>query len=146
MINVIAQYQILEALVENFYDKIHKNLEENRLRLVIMLASGMQLTADMKHTMDPACWYDWLEAIDGKKTPCTLLEFKDGSSCYQAVDGERERSLPYKELTLKEGYDAAIRFLTKYANRLESKDIKAFIKQLSFEQWSEMAHKMFPDL
>lgn len=132
-------YILLAELVDEYF------FDGHNYRDIALLGSDMTFSEEHNSTLDPACWYEWLEAIDGKKTPCKAVEYKDGCICYEAINGQREFELPSVKLSLEEGYDAAIRFLTKYATRLESKDIKEFIEQLSFEKWSEMAHKMFPN-
>ncbi len=109
-----------------------------------LLGSDMAIN-DSNKTSDPAIWYDWLEAIDGQKHKVGLKSSttSEGRTMqyYSGIDGERERKLTKKKLTAEKGYAAAIRFVTAYAERLESKDIKEFINQLTFEKWNHTVKK-----
>jgi hypothetical protein len=61
----------------------------------------------------------------------------------QSVEGDREKHLSNKQVTLEEGFDAATKFLTSYAEHLDSEDIRSFISWLTFEKWESECLKEF---
>ncbi|CAL7959828.1 hypothetical protein MIDIC_150001 [Alphaproteobacteria bacterium] len=107
ILEIRCVYKALEMLVKEYY---FKHMEHN-VQMCDMALLGSDMAVDeQNHTSDPAIWYEWLDATGG-----------------------REITIEY--LTVEEGYNAAIKFLTNYAERLESKDIKDFIAQLTLDKW-----------
>jgi len=99
-------YKVIFSIIDKYFFKMH-------LDDIGILASDMAIAEDESSALGRAAWHEWTEGSDGK----------------------REEELPNKTLTIQEGYDVAIRFLSAYADRLESRDIKEFIDQLTFEKW-----------
>jgi hypothetical protein len=131
----------MEALVYKYY------IESGQLDDIATIGSSMALAIDANMTLDPAYWYDWLETIDGKKRTGTVKFEPDPTqhctvTYYHPIPDKREMRLLSKNLTMKEGYQAAIRFLNKYADLLSSKAIRELIAQLTFDKWTEAASKI----
>jgi len=105
---------ILEDLVSNYY---FKNGEPDD---IATLGSSMMLAVDENSTLDPAIWNDWLNSVktttDAKVMP--------------------------KSMTIQEGYSAAIKFLSFWADLMNSKQIKSLVYQLTFEKWKATAKQM----
>lgn len=127
-LNVRYTYDILHHIMEEYYFSVCNGSGDD----IANIGSSMAIN-DKNETIDPATWYDWLEAIDGKKAEVELV--KGVMSWYAVKDKSRKNELDNLLLNAEEGYKAAIRFLTKYANMLESREIKEFIQQLTFEKW-----------
>ena len=99
-------YKLMHNLIKEYYFETYSDD-------IGSLAGSMKLATDENRTLDPAIWHDWLEVICGSRIP----------------------DLTQRKLTLEEGYNAAITFFTLYANQLESKDLRTFTDQLTFEKW-----------
>lgn len=132
---------VIQQLLYQYYLKTGSSSSD-----IALIGGDIQLPIDDykdNRTLDPGMWYEWLEAIDGKKAQLVRKRFTldsgEVSYFWHAIDGERE--LPKKNLTVEKGYNAAIRFLTRYAKSLESKDIKEFVNELTFDKWQEICKK-----
>lgn len=89
-------------LLYNFIDQYYEHTNENDIGGL----AGDMIINDKNETLDPAIWYDWLEATTNKEV-----------------------------MSVEEAYDAVLVFLNNYANRVNSQAIKDFISYLTFERW-----------
>ena len=94
------------------------------------LACNMDIN-DQNETLDPAIWYEWLKAIDNRDITVRLKP-------EEYAEIERRQS----KLTLEEGYAATIRFLTWYANSVDSDEIREFVQDLTDDKWLAAADKV----
>ena len=92
------------------------------------LASDTAIARYTNQTADPAIWYEWLSAVAN-------VDISEGLS------DEAEAEIEKTQLTLEEGYAAAIRFLTWYANSVDSDEIRTFVQGITYEKWLEAAEK-----
>ena len=124
---------ILGHLIYNYYlSKSELNISIDN---VIQIGSDIKLPIDDdtdNRTFDPAAWYEWLEAIDGKKEKVVEID-----GVCRVIETERERELPRQKITLKESYYAVIRFIKIYDDRFNSDDIREFIRYLTFKKWQK---------
>ena len=82
---------------------------------IAALASDMSLGRISGITADPAIWDDWEDAIKQVKGSDVVPE----------------------NLTIEEGYQAAINFFNFQADLRSSEDLKKFIETLTYEKWLE---------
>ena len=122
---------ILEKLARDYFF-LKKLKEATCLYDIAQIASDIKIIDDdcnnnVFETRDPGAWYEWLEAIDGKKEKNIVIE-----GVCNIIEGERERELPKQKLTLKESYDAVMKFINIYSDRFGSDEIEEFVRYLTF--------------
>ena len=121
-----TMYGCLYLLVEDYFER-YKHL---KLDDIPPLGGSMMIAEDSNETLDPAIWYEWLEAVANKEIDRTDLSVEE----YDKIEKI--------QLTLQEGYAAAIRFLTWYANSVDSDEIREFVRELTYDKWLAAADKV----
>ena len=127
---------ILEKLADDYFF-VKKLKKSTCLYDVAQIASDIKIIEDdynnnVFETRDPGAWYEWLSAIDGRKEKITLID-----GVCRVIEREREKELPKQKLTLKESYDAVMRFIKIYSDRFGSEEIGEFIRYLTFKKWQK---------
>ena len=117
-------YDIMFSIVESKYDKFRNDEIGN-------LGSALIISETKNETIDTATWYDWLLAVADKDIDQELTNKE-----YAEIESRKS------VLTLEEGYAAAIRFLTWYANSVDSDEIREFVWGLTYDKWLVAADKV----